>query len=344
MKKLSLFIILVIAFFISNAQIALTYTNQAFRAGDTHITREAAYVNEGKSGPDQIWDFSDLKCIGTKTSMVKNYDNKFDKFQNANFEVNDDESSQYYNITSTANLFLGLTTPNAIVQYDKPIVKMKYPFTYGNSFDGVISGKGIYDGTFQSSIYGNYKVEADGYGTLILPNNVFNNVLRVKSVSNHTEVMQCASYQIETIKYLWYSKEVRYPLLIITVVNQYSSVNGESVKKYVYYNEKVSDNKVQNTDYSKFDNIDNDFSVYPNPFKESLNFDYNLVQESNISIELYNYIGEKIDVIVDNQKQSSGNHSFTYNTNLKSLNSGVYFIKYIIDDKTYLKKIIKSGI
>jgi hypothetical protein len=342
MKKLGFIFILLIAFVISNAQISLTYSNHGFRPGDTHIMREASYVSEGSAGTNQIWDFSDLKCISTRTSVVMKNTQRLAKFSNSNFEVNESESNQFYNISENSLQYNGITTSDVILQYDVPIIKMKYPFTYGNSFDGVFSGSGTHNGASQINVKGTYNVVADGYGTLILPNNVIGNVLRVKSVTNTTEITLCSSYQIETTKYLWYSNDLRYPLLSISVVVEKSGNNPENIKRYVFYNEKVSDSNVANSVFSQSDNIENELNVYPNPFKSTINIDYKLVKDNNVRIEVYNNIGEKIAVIVDNQNQKSGNHSVSFDAKSISLNSGIYFVKYIIDNKSYIRKIIKT--
>jgi subtilisin family serine protease len=60
---------------------------------------------------------------------------------------------------------------------------------------------------------------------------------------------------------------------------------------------------------------------YPNPFNPSTTIEFSIPQTSNVSIEIYNVIGELVANLV-NQSLDAGYHSFSFNAN--NLPSGTY--------------------
>ncbi|MBE9469379.1 MAG: S8 family serine peptidase [Bacteroidetes bacterium] len=84
---------------------------------------------------------------------------------------------------------------------------------------------------------------------------------------------------------------------------------------------------------------ENIISVYPNPFKDVLNFDFYSTDNNNIEIELYNILGQKISF-------DKHNLAFTnYNKiqiNFSGLENGIYFLRVASKDKFFTKKVIKQ--
>ena len=66
------------------------------------------------------------------------------------------------------------------------------------------------------------------------------------------------------------------------------------------------------------------FQNYPNPFNPSTVIEYALPVESNVTISVFNTIGQRVAVLLKGT-QGAGNHSITWNA--QSLSSGVYFYK-----------------
>jgi hypothetical protein len=85
---------------------------------------------------------------------------------------------------------------------------------------------------------------------------------------------------------------------------------------------------------------ENLFTVFPNPFNENVNVNFNLPSEEKISIELYDVYGKKLEMI--NQKNySSGNNQV--NISLANYPDGVYFIHIITENGTVAKKVLKMN-
>jgi hypothetical protein len=81
-------------------------------------------------------------------------------------------------------------------------------------------------------------------------------------------------------------------------------------------------------------------SIYPNPFNENTQIGYELKNESKISIELFNALGQQL-YVVENSVQQPGRHSVFISPKSKGYEAGIYYVKIKIDDTLITKKIIQ---
>jgi hypothetical protein len=65
-------------------------------------------------------------------------------------------------------------------------------------------------------------------------------------------------------------------------------------------------------------------SAYPNPFNSSTTISYSLTEQSDVSIVVYNILGEEVCTLEQGVK-STGEHSLVFNSS--GLTSGLYFAK-----------------
>lgn len=80
------------------------------------------------------------------------------------------------------------------------------------------------------------------------------------------------------------------------------------------------------------------FQLYPNPFKDHITLDFNLLETKNMTIQLYNLAGQ----LVQNDTQitlQAGTNQLKIPT--PSLINGLYFIKITTDNGTIVRKVIK---
>jgi len=82
--------------------------------------------------------------------------------------------------------------------------------------------------------------------------------------------------------------------------------------------------------------------VFPNPFSKIFKIQYNLLQESDVSIRIYNNIGKLVCTLV-NEKQYAGNHIVVWNgeTNQGDNYSGIYYCVLQSVDQVKTIKLIK---
>lgn len=81
---------------------------------------------------------------------------------------------------------------------------------------------------------------------------------------------------------------------------------------------------------------------YPNPFKHETTIKYTLGKEEKVSMEVYNLLGERVKVLV-NETMNQGGHTVTWNCedeNGLTVPQGIYFYTMKADDYSAVKRMI----
>jgi len=102
----------------------------------------------------------------------------------------------------------------------------------------------------------------------------------------------------------------------------------------VTYNENVI------TSFEEQNNLPTPFSLslnYPNPFNSMTKISYNLPSSGVVKLTVYNLLGEKIKILVNNY-QSSGNHTVSFDAS--KVPSGLYLYRIEFNGKQIVKKMI----
>ncbi|MES2139529.1 MAG: T9SS type A sorting domain-containing protein [Bacteroidota bacterium] len=86
--------------------------------------------------------------------------------------------------------------------------------------------------------------------------------------------------------------------------------------------------------------LNNQIAIYPNPYSEKTTITYSLQKKSDVRIEIYNAIGQKIETLV-NTEQTEGDYKYNFSAKEKHYNAGVYFMKMSIDGKISVRRIIE---
>jgi len=81
----------------------------------------------------------------------------------------------------------------------------------------------------------------------------------------------------------------------------------------------------------------NPVKVYPNPYSGFTNITYQLNEQSSVTAEVFNIIGESLSQFV-NETQEAG----LYHYQFSGAASGMYIIKIIINNKEYYQKIVQQ--
>ena len=79
------------------------------------------------------------------------------------------------------------------------------------------------------------------------------------------------------------------------------------------------------------------FQNYPNPFNASTTIRYALPEESEVTIEIYDILGRKIETLVSNE-QPAGSHTVVWET--KDVSSGVYFYRIEAGEYSQTQKCV----
>jgi hypothetical protein len=187
--------------------------------------------------------------VGSSTIALQEFDNVF-----------------YFRTTNTAIEQYGSSSGNSLTTFSKPFVKIKYPFTYGDVVKGDYAGVQV-TGTNTTDLTGTYLIEGDAWGTLILPNGIYNNTLRVKQIRTYK---YNNGAEAKEITYRWYSASVRYPLLVII---KYENNGQETVAQVAYFAHYTNDN------FKSAPIVDlegTEIGVSPNPFNNTIEVSYSV--------------------------------------------------------------------
>lgn len=102
--------------------------------------------------------------------------------------------------------------------------------------------------------------------------------------------------------------------------------------------EKTTDeNKLKSSEEEIIDNNDV-FSLYPNPFKTKTNLSLLLIDDSNITLKVYDMNGNLHSVVINNQKLTSGKHTIEWVPD--NLKSGLYVFNLNINSKTFCRRFL----
>jgi len=75
---------------------------------------------------------------------------------------------------------------------------------------------------------------------------------------------------------------------------------------------------------------------HPNPFNASTTITYELPSAGNVTLEVYNLLGQKVTTLV-NERIEAGRHSITWDASQYS--SGIYFYRLVVGEKTFAQRM-----
>jgi hypothetical protein len=91
--------------------------------------------------------------------------------------------------------------------------------------------------------------------------------------------------------------------------------------------------------------LENNLSVYPNPFNNNLTINYQLQEGAQVGIKLYTVIGQEIaEIVSPGVFQEAGSYSVNFDANNLQLAQGVYFIELKTMDFVKIIKLVRSKV
>jgi hypothetical protein len=106
---------------------------------------------------------------------------------------------------------------------------------------------------------------------------------------------------------------------------------------FVNFNDRTIDTAFLSVGVNEIINFDS--KVYPNPFTEQTTVSYTLTTTSNVNIEIYNFVGEKVQTIVNEAKGAGKHNAIFSNTNMAK---GIYFIRVTAGNQQKMMKVINA--
>ena len=318
--SMSIFSLLVLSAAI--AQPVLNFNKHALKADENNPMSYCEYEEAGLSGANITWNFSDLQFIRSFTGYLKNSASTEIgvTFAEANTELTEFDSRFYFRVNKNTIEQYGYASANGRIQtrYDVPFVKMKFPFSYSDFFSGSFSGKTYFSGVERGDISGTYSVEADAFGTLILPGNtVYENTLRIRTEKRYTSTYQNqVSQEMSVITYRWYNELHRYPLLVLTEYTVKSGGISTTNYQAAYNNNAV--NFISPV-------IAESLILYPNPADSYLAVEFDAVAAGSLVFTINEAAGKTVRTF-DRDISTGGLQYYDLSDKIDGLRPGTYYL------------------
>ncbi|MGX9985482.1 T9SS type A sorting domain-containing protein [Soonwooa purpurea] len=303
-----------------------------FGAVQNQSSKQIAYADPSTSVFKNLW----CQSLGYTSDCDVEFSNNFNVAQKlinnpepagTNSTLEDLFAHYYKSYSDFSTKMLGLkmnSSGNEIVltlNYQQPDVMYKFPMNYNDSYTEAFS----YDGEsmeqsflFKINGTGTRTNVVDGYGNLVINNQTFSNVLRLKTISDQqiTIVQNSGTQQrsIKTINYQWFHQDYKFPVLDVVAIEQ----NNITIPIEIRYLENSS--TLANSSNEKLGK----HFIYPNPSKGI--FKTNIPENEIKSIEVYNLAGQLV----------------SKSLNLSQLNNGQYIVKINTAKESISQKIIKN--
>ena len=125
---------------------------------------------------------------------------------------------------------------------------------------------------------------------------------------------------------------------------EYSFLNNDIVAAGIYYYRLKQIDNDGSYEFSQIIEVDFNSPVsfelkqnYPNPFNPSTTITFTLPVNGNVSLSVYNMLGEEIQILQNGFLQAG---IYSYNFNAEELPSGVYIYNLSNNNKTQIKKML----
>jgi hypothetical protein len=179
--------------------------------------------------------------------------------------------------------------------------------------------------------------DADGYGTLNLPNGVtYSNALRIRFYGIGIDTTNIGLGYVSEYRYAWFVSGFKFPVFQIMTYLEYITGVGPSGWKTVRYtttNVPIGIRNISEAIPSEYSLMQN----YPNPFNPTTNIKYQITNKGFVTLKVFDIMGREISNLV-NEKQNAGTYEVTFDAS--SLSSGVYFYRLETGNFTDTKKLM----
>ena len=359
-RLLTLFALFIPLAFIAQPVITPDWLGQP---GDMFATATSEVIPDvSAKGADVTWDFTGIvEEDSTRFPglfVVADTTPFFSDFPQANqcvfTEVFDPEVGQlrgyqYFQATDDEWRLLGIKVASSLgnlgTTYSEPAVFLEFPMEYEDAFSNFYAGE-IDLGIVSSQFDGLAIVDADAYGTVMLPNGTFDNCMRIErsvAASDSTDlglgIIEITKSQ--SLTYTWFSPDHPGPLAVYETSE--------------FYNIAVVDPLPPDTSQTFYDTtftwdptaavasaevVDNEafaFSINPNPVTDAVQLNFDLEYPGEMTFELHALNGQRVASHKFNGMKGSNQETI----DLGSLSSGTYLAVLRGDRKIATKQLIK---
>ena len=218
----------------------------------------------------------------------------------------------FYKTTATDLQIVAATIGGAVLKFSNTAIFLKFPTIFNQAYTDPAAGTATSNGT---TLYfnGSIATTADATGTLLVGNQTFTNVIRIKTVQNYplffdATFFASAGSLVSTI-YTCYDNVRRYPLftstsaiLNVPIANIVNQTSSQSAAQSIVF---LGNNEVK---------PQSSLFMYPNPTSDIVKFDG--LSKDQRSVKIFSADGKLLGQKKINDKE----------VNVSELTSGNYFI------------------
>ncbi len=295
------------------------------------------FSTPGVAGENVTWDFSALPQKAAFYGHVEepNTYNPPVEATKSNTLLVEDDLEAFMTTNAKELRVLANRVGSFVRTYEKPVLKMRYPFAYGDRFADRTPSTIYYTNSNYTQKYElAYSVEADAYGTLLLPGTTLKNVLRV--VTTHSYIYE-NNYTSTVVTYRWYVKSHRYPVLSLIFEKRN---DGTLYPIKGAYNAVVEAPEILAKAEKAGNGVVTTLNLYPNPFNASLNVNYTLSARTNVTIALYNAQGLLVKTLLQ-QEQEEGVYTSTFTSEVENIPAGMYVLRVEANGGVLSQQVVK---
>lgn len=268
-----------------------------FSIGDKawYHTCDTAGFKPGSAGANVTWDFSNISVKGPfEFKVIDKSQAQFgSQYPDADFvEVSIDGSEAYIKNTSTDYSLVAAEQAGVLISYPDNLLLTKRPVTYNDVFTDNYTTSYTYL-SYSLSGSGSSTTTADGYGTLVLPDTTYNNVLRMHVNFSQTDKISGFPPPSDEVKikgniYIWLDAFHKAPLMRYDSLSIESLLQNTLTKKVFF----IDDNPVSVNEVTT-DAIN--IEAYISNSQVLLSADFNL--HSKHVLRIYNSGGALVETI-----------------------------------------------
>ena len=323
---------------------SLTFDNNSYRANDSIVKKRVAYKDAGSKGRALNWDFGTLQ-EEDEAYPVHYFIPDSSKL---NIVCGKEHRTRYYFKQHNDSLWaLGYENATTLMKYTKPELRMRFPFTYGDTLRSSFVGIGEYCHRLPLQVAGNILIVADAEGKLILPDIVIEKALRVHTSRHYTETGR-DSLTMNVDTYSWYAPKSRYP--VFESVRTQETKNERDTVLFTtsfYYppiaqqlqtEEEIIVDSLANADPETATDVFTEAQFTPNPVRSNLLLTYKLTRPAKVWFTVHSGGGIPLCQTYP-EYLTEGYHTTT--VPMSSLVTGTYTLYVHVDDMILTETLIK---
>lgn len=290
-------------------------------------------ITMGLSGANVLWDYSLLltNAMDTLSYVACNSTTMCDSFPGSTIVAVTNSNTTYNYLSANMSGIKSLgsyeTEAIALNHYTDPMNVVFFPFSYTSHYRDTF--------TYMPSSGATDSFVCDGYGTLMLPNAVYTNALRVHITTVYRDTVIVASIPVineyQTEEYRWFDSGYHNELLSIAYDTAGTSVPYITNIKYYSVIPRLAVNNIVNSQVH--------FDAYPNPATDMMSVKFDIADKTGAFITVTDMVGKTVCSIA-NDRIHTGTNLLELPVN--NLPQGAYAIQLHTNSGNAVKKMIIS--